>query len=270
MKLWINRWISAFFKKKPSPDALDQQPLEDPTQLFASSFKKLHNLTLWDVMIPRADIVGINGKLSLEDIAPLFLETKTTALPVFRDTLDHVIGMLVIHDVLALQQEQKEKTAWHRRIRPVSFAPASMPSLEALTLLKERHETFLLVVDEYGGVDGLVSLERLLQEIGDLLDIWTEEEKALFETTQREDGAHIVDGRLNLDTFEEELGPFLSDAERQNDVETIGGLTCALAGRVPLRGEVITHPTSGTLFEVLEADPRRVKRVAVHLRNPRS
>lgn len=264
MKNLIKTWACSLFKKKipEKSNHLDGKETEDPVNLFASSFKKLHALALWDVMIPRADIIAISGKSSLEDVISLFLETKATALPVFRDTLDHVIGVLVIHEVLALQQN-KEKTGWHRRIRPVSFAPASMPALEALTILKERHEAFLLVVDEYGGVDGLVSLDGLLQEMGDLLNIWEEEE--LFETVQREDGAHIVDGRLDLETFEEEFASFLSDSERKGDVETIGGLACALAGRVPLRGEVIPHPFSGTLLEILEADPRRVKRVAVHL-----
>lgn len=266
MKQWIKKYFGFWSKKNPPAASLDQQAQEDPMSFFASSFKKLHHLTLWDVMIPRADIIAISGRFSLEEIASLFIATKAMALPVFRDTLDHVIGMLIVHDVLGLQQENKEKMAWYRRIRPVSFAPASMPALEALTLLKERHEAFLLVVDEYGGIDGLVSLEGLLQEMGDLLNVWEEEE--LFGTIQRDDGAHVVDGRLALETFEEEFGYFLSDAERQGDVETIGGLACALAGRVPLRGEVISHASSGTLFEILEVDPRRVKRVAVHLRKP--
>lgn len=241
-------FLHKFFPKKKSiPDSLEN----------SQDNQKTFDLKVEDIMTPRADIIGVQGNASLQDLVDIFLKTSYIALPVFRKTLDHVIGAIHIHDVLRLKD--KEDLAWQKKLRPVSFVPGSMNVRDALNRLQEREEAFLLIVDEYGGVDGLLSLHHLLQAVADPLH--RNEDDVFLQSFYREDGALIVDGRLSLGAVEEALS---FSFEEERPIETIGGLVCALEGRVPLRGEIMTHP-SKVFFEIVEADPRRIKRLAVHL-----
>jgi len=221
---------------------------------------KLRERTAYDVMVPRADIVAIPSDLTLPQLVEIARREAHSRMPVYRGTVDDVIGMVHIKDLLGYWSGDKPFRL-DDVLRKVLFVA---PSIRVLDLLLEMRKTRLhlaLVVDEYGGVDGLVSIEDLVEAIvGDIEDEHdTDDAPGLLDEP---DGALIADARVPIDAFEARAGEIRTAEERNTSVDTIGGLVVALAGRVPGRGEIIAHP-SGLEFEVLEADPRRLKRLRV-------
>jgi magnesium and cobalt transporter len=225
---------------------------------------KLRERTAYDVMIPRADIVAVPADVALPRLVEIIRREAHSRYPVYRGTIDDVAGMVHIKDLLAYWGGDKPFRI-DDVLRKVLFVA---PSIRVLDLLLEMRKTRLhlaLVVDEYGGVDGLVSIEDLVEaivgEIEDELD--TDDAPGLQE---QPDGSLLADARTPIDEFEARVGEIRGEEEKRADIDTIGGLVVALAGRVPGRGEVLAHP-SGFEFEVLDADPRRLKRLRV--RRPR-
>ena len=221
----------------------------------------LHGLTVHDVMVPRADIVSVDIEVSLPDLVHLMSEQAHSRMPVYRDTLDDIEGMVHIKDVLAcsnLEQPLQPKDI----VRRVLFVAPSMPILELLLQMRVTRVHMALVVDEFGGIDGLVTIEDLVEEIvGEIEDEHDEEGTPLI--AERSDGSFDADSRVPLEEFEERVGQILTEEERSEDIDTLGGLVFFLAGRVPVRGEVIRHD-SGVEFEILDADPRRIRRMRVN------
>jgi hemolysin (HlyC) family protein len=220
-----------------------------------------------DVMVPRADIVAAEETTPLDRLVALFGEAQHSRLPVYRETLDDPTGFVHIKDALA-QIEPMEDGAfrWSNAPisaikRPVLFVPPSMPVLDLLVKMQTTHIQLALVIDEYGGTDGLVSIEDLIEEIvGDIAD---EHDEDTAPVRQDATGAYIADARADLEDFKRETGLDLSlDEDETQDVDTLGGLVTSLVGRVPQRGEIVSHP-AGHEIEVLEADPRRVKRLRI-------
>lgn len=226
----------------------------------------LHGLTVYDVMVPRADIISVDIDVSLPDLVHLMSEQTHSRIPVYRGTLDDIEGMVHIKDVLAcsyMEQPLQLKDI----VRRVLFVAPSMPILELLLQMRVTRVHMALVVDEFGGIDGLVTIEDLVEEIvGEIEDEHDEDGTPLI--AERSDGSFDADARVPLEEFEERVGQILTDEERDEDIETLGGLVFFLAGRVPVRGEVIRHET-GLEFEILDADPRRIRRLRVS-RLPRS
>lgn len=227
-------------------------------QLLANILK-LRDLTAFDVMIPRADIVAVNANTTYEDLLTILSEKPYSRLPVYKENLDNVIGSIHVKDILAslAKGQAVEIPALVRDI------PIIAPSLNVLDLLLQMRLTgkhMVLVIDEYGGIDGLVTIgdviEAVVGEIDDEHD--PDEEPGVL---IRSDGTVIADARLDLEEFEERFGIEL-DEEEKEESDTLGGLIFTVAGRVPVRGEVIPHD-SGIVFEILEADPRRVSRVCI-------
>ncbi|HEY3639428.1 MAG TPA: hemolysin family protein [Rhizomicrobium sp.] len=229
-------------------------------------------LRVGDVMVPRADIVAVEEQTSLKELIERLHKEQHSRLPVYRETLDDPIGLIHIKDVLSLV-EIREDGSMHWPDVPISkirrnilFVPASMPVLDLLLQMQTTHMHLALVIDEYGGTDGLVSIEDLVEEIvGDIDD-----EHDVAEAPQLKalpDGGWEADARLDLDDFREQTGLDLTPQGDDEEVDTLGGLVASLLGRLPQRGEIIRHP-SGLEFEVLEADPRRVKRL--RLRRPQT
>jgi len=180
-------------------------------------------------------------------------------IPVYRETLDDAIGMVHIKDVLAWRGEE-ESFELAKIVRRVLFVAPSMRVLELLLEMRVKRSHMALVVDEFGGVDGLVTIEDLVEEIvGEIEDEHDHDREPNL--VRRPDGAIDADARAEIERLESEFGPILSEDERE-DIDTLGGLVFSLAGRVPIRGELIRHP-SGVEFEVLEADPRRIRRLRV-------
>jgi len=220
----------------------------------------LHGLTVHDVMVPRADIVSVDIDVSLPDLVRLMSEQAHSRIPVYRGTLDDIEGMVHIKDVLAcsnLEQPLQLKDI----VRRVLFVAPSMPILELLLQMRVTRVHMALVVDEFGGIDGLVTIEDLVEEIvGEIEDEHDEDGTPLI--AERSDGSFDADSRVPLDEFEERVGQILTEEERSEDIDTLGGLVFFLAGRVPVRGEVIRHD-SGIEFEILDADPRRIRRMRI-------
>lgn len=229
-------------------------------RLILLNVLKLGEVRVGDVMIPRADIVAVDEEIQLTDLITTFREGVHSRLPVYRDNLDEVLGVVHIKDVFEFWDRAKRFNL-RRIVREVLFVPASMPVVDLLLKMRLTRVHMAVVVDEYGGTDGLVTIEDLVEEIiGEIEGEHARAQGPMF--TVRADGSILAQGRAPVSDLEERLGVALVPEEREEDIETIGGLLVSLAGRVPLRGELIAHPT-GLEFEVLDSDPRRVKRVRI-------
>ena len=241
--------------------------LSEQERLMLANLLKVGELRVDDVMVPRADIIAVEESTPLADLVALFGEAQHSRLPVYRETLDDPTGLVHIKDVLALISPQGDGSfRWSADTiakvkRPLLFVPPSMPVLDLLVKMQTTHMQLALVIDEYGGTDGLVSIEDLIEEIvGDIEDEHDEDAVAVRGDAS---GAFVADARVGLDDFKEETGLALAlEDEEAEDIDTLGGLVIYLLGRVPQRGEIVTHP-AGYEFEVLEADPRRIKRLRI-------
>ena len=221
----------------------------------------LRDITAWDVMVPRADITAIDIKTPIPELVSEMVKRAHSRLPVYRNTLDDVVGMVHIKDVLA-QLNSAKKMVLSDLVRKVLFVS---PSIRALDLLQEMRMTRLhlaLVVDEFGGIDGLITIEDLVEEIvGEIIDEHDVEEGPKI--INQSDGTAVANARATVEELEELFGPVLN-AEEKEEAETLAGLIYSITGRIAKRGEIIRHGT-GLEFEVLEADPRRLKTVRVRL-----
>jgi CBS domain containing-hemolysin-like protein len=250
----------------------------------------LHEVRVADVMVPRADIIAAAIDTTLSALLALFRTAGHSRLPVYGETLDDPRGMVHIRDFVDFlaseprfglvdqapsatpSPEQKLiaelgmnlPLSGARILRPVLFAPPSMPALDLLVKMQASHTHMALVIDEYGGTDGLVSIEDVVEAIvGDIEDEHDETERP--EIFASGEGSYIVEARASLEDVSKAIGFDFSALADAEDVDTIGGLLTAAAGRVPGRGEIVAGPGDFE-FEVLDADPRRVKRLKIHPR----
>jgi CBS domain containing-hemolysin-like protein len=232
--------------------------------LNALSFGELQVL---DVMVPRADIKAIEVGADIGSVIAAMREAMHTRLPVYRNTLDEVIGMVHIKDMLPFWGDGAEFQL-ERIKRETLFVPHSMRVLDLLLQMRDTGVHMAIVVDEYGGTDGMVTIEDMVEEIvGEIQD---EHDKILPpRITELPDGALEADARVEVEDLEKQLGLSLLDEERREDVDTLSGLIFTLLDRLPARGEVVHHP-AGIDFEVIEADPRRIKRLRILRRAPAS
>ena len=237
-----------------------ETPIVEEQRTLLENILNLRDRTIADVMVPRADIIGINANATLEQIIALINEEAHSRVPVFQEALDDAIGMIHIKDVLSAQK-MKGLINLHEIIRPVLFVTPSMQVLELLLEMRAKRTHMALVVDEFGGVDGLLTIEDLVEEIvGEIEDEHDLDDEPTWRV--RTDGAIDADARLEIFHFEQVVGPFVTDEERE-EVDTLGGLVFSLAGRVPVRGELVKH-ASGVEIEIVDADPRRVKHLRIH------
>ncbi|MCS5598679.1 MAG: hemolysin family protein [Rhodospirillales bacterium] len=235
-------------------------PIVDEQRTLLENILNLRDRTIADVMVPRADIIGINANATLEQIIVLINEEAHSRVPVFQEALDDAIGMIHIKDVLSAQQK-KGLINLHEIVRPVLFVTPSMQVLELLLEMRAKRTHMALVVDEFGGVDGLLTIEDLVEEIvGEIEDEHDLDDEPTWRV--RTDGAIDADARLEIFHFEQVVGLFVTDEERE-ELDTLGGLVFSLAGRVPVRGELVKH-SSGVEIEIVDADPRRVKHLRIH------
>ena len=216
-------------------------------------------------MIPKADIVAIPVTINRDDLVQVFRDKGLTRLPVFDGTLDTPIGFVNLKD-FALNHgfNGTSKTFDPRQLcRSLMFVPPSMPLDVLLQKMQSDRIHMALVIDEYGGTDGLVTIEDLIEQVvGEIEDEHDTDEAALW--TMEKPGVFLAESKTPLDEFEAEIGKPLTKHEEidEEEIDTLGGLVFMLAGHVPARGEVIRHP-DGVEFEVIEADPRRIKRLRV-------
>lgn len=244
-----------------APDTPGELPdLDRQERALIANVLRLRGMSADDVMVPRADIVAMAADVALDQALEQLRREGHSRLPVYREQLDDIIGMVHIKDVYAYVGRPEAFKLEAIMRKPLLVAP-QIPVLELLLQMRQARMHLALVVDEYGGIDGLVTIEDLVEEIvGDIAD--EHDEVAGPMITERPDGTFDIDARLPIEGFEERMGLVLTDDERAADIDTIGGLVFALAGRVPTRGEVLSHP-SGIEFRVLEADARRLRRLRV-------
>jgi len=237
-----------------------QESLDDKTSFdshegtLLQNFLGLRDTTAADVMVPRADIVSVALADGFDNIIQQMSDANHSRVPVYRDTLDDVAGIIHIKDLFAnLRSDQTP--AVDSLLRPALFISPTIRLLDLLHEMRLRRRHLALVVDEFGGVDGLITIEDLVEEIvGEIED--EHDTTAQLRFDQKSDGTAIVDARFEVETLEAITGPLLNDDER-DEIDTLGGLVFSLAGRVPGHGEVVRH-RAGIQFEILEGDPRRI------------
>ncbi|MFQ5764111.1 MAG: hemolysin family protein [Rhodospirillales bacterium] len=234
-------------------------PIDEDERLLLANILELRGRTIHDVMVPRADIVAINRSASLSEVIDTLTKEGHSRLPVYGDTLDDALGMVHIKDVLAWRGTDKDFSLAKIQ-RKILFVSPSMQVLELLLEMRTERSHMALVVDEFGGVDGLVTIEDLVEEIvGEIEDEHDlDDQPQLIENA---DGSFTADARVPIAMLQETLGMTIAERD-QEDIDTLGGLVFSITGQVPIRGELIRHP-SGLEFEVLDADPRRIKRLRV-------
>ena len=238
----------------------DDAPITEDESALLRNILQLRNLTAYDVMVPRADIAAVPVDIELADLVRTMSTKGHSRLPVYRETLDDVVGMVHIKDVLTCLIGDRPFDL-KSILREVLFIAPSMRALDLLLQMRLARIHMALVIDEFGGIDGLMTIEDVVEEIvGEIEDEHDVEQGPKM--LARPDGSLIADARTTIEEFERRVGPVLSEEERERDIDTLGGLVSALTGHVPTRGESVTHP-SGIVFEVIEADPRRIRRLRV-------
>jgi CBS domain containing-hemolysin-like protein len=235
----------------PSADMASFDPHEEA---LLRNILGLQDLNASDVMIPRADIVSVSMSESFSEIIAQMTAANHSRLPVRRETLDDTVGIIHIKDVFAHLHAGKAPDIG-TLLRPALFVAPTIRLLDLLHEMRLRRRHLALVVDEFGGVDGLITIEDLVEEIvGEIED--EHDQTIQPQMTFNEDGTILAEARLEVKELETLTGRLLEDDDR-DEIDTLGGLVCAVAGRVPGRGEVVRHP-SGLQFEVVEGDPRRL------------
>lgn len=234
-----------------------------------ATMRGLANLTrlrVEDVMIPRVEIVSAPVDTSRDDLLEVFRESGLTRVPIYRETLDTPLGLVHLKDFALRYGFNGGRTAQfdlEGMMRPLLFAPPSMPIGVLLQKMQTDRIHMALVIDEYGGVDGLVTIEDLIEQvIGEIEDEHDISEDQLW--VEEAPGCYLAQARAPVGEFEVLINQRLVEDEDVEEIDTLGGLVFMLAGRVPARGEVVKHP-AGIDFEVVDADPRRIKRLRVRM-----
>ncbi|WP_137126471.1 hemolysin family protein [Roseomonas sp. HF4] len=238
----------------------DESDLDTHERALLSNVLRLQGTTAYDVMVPRADIMAMPEELTIQQAIALIQKDGHSRYPVYREGLDDIVGMVHIKDVFASVGREGSFDLKSILRRPLFVVP-SIPVLDLLLQMRQSRVHMALVVDEYGGIDGLITIEDLVETIvGDISDEHDEDVEP--QITERADGTIELDARTPIAAFEARLGQVLTDEERGADIDTVGGLVFTLAGRAPAKGELVSHP-SGLEFQILDADPRRIRRLRV-------
>ena len=288
--------------------ALESHEAQNPGESVRQEAKSMmlniiefSGLRVDDVMVPRVDIVAIDETDTMRDVLEKFIEANHSRMPVFRETLDGVTGMIHVKDYLRWMVARGAKRRRRKQDKPdipeateksekqgpgglsipatelsipvkqaglnrsVLFVPPSMPATDLLIRMQASHTHLAIVIDEYGGTEGLVSIEDLVEVIvGDISDEHDTDED--LDVKPVDANVYSADGRTDISTLEELLGVDLLSEEDEEEADTLAGLVFKLAGRVPTRGEIIRHQ-SGIEFEIVDSDPRRVKRLRIHVKD---
>ncbi len=262
-------WDSNDGVRESLENLLEQQddrdaPLSDDEQALIKNILNIGDCTVKDIMIPRAEIRQVDSKWSVEKSARFVAQHPHSRYPVYDGDLDNVIGMVHIKDML-LSAISKKRTPITALLRPVIFVVPSMRALDLMLRMQVKRQHVAIVVDEFGGVDGLVTIEDVVEEIvGDIVDEHDVQQIMYLKNT---DGTVNIDARMELDDLQTEFGLALNDDEKDEEFDTLGGLLVFVAGRVPNLGEVIIHEHSGLQFVIEKSDPRRIHHV--QLLNPK-
>ncbi len=260
----------AFIGKKSAPDLRDavEELIEERSEehrmppaerLLLANILHLRECTVADCMKPRADITAVEINASMQELVQTMSETQHSRIPVYRETLDDVLGMVHMKDVMSCLA-RNTNCLIKDLLRPVLFVPPSTAAIRLLLQMRTARQYMAMVVDEFGGIDGIVTIEDLVEEIvGEIDD--EHDEVARPKIIVRADGSMLIEARLPIEDFEQRIGRILSEEER-GEIDTVGGLVFLIAGRLPRVGESFTH-NSGISFDVLEVDHSRILRLRV-------
>ncbi len=267
-------WIKGLFSvqntlKESLEEVIDE--LEDEESSFGEEERSIIKNTLTfrnkrvdDIMVPRTDIVAVEASSTFQEVMDVFVEGTTSRIPVYRETLDEVIAMVHIKDAFRELVTKKEKSLSSIQ-RPLLFVPPSMKLFDLLTKMQSTHIHMALVVDEYGGTDGLLTIEDLVEQIvGDIEDEHDEAEEELLR--ELPGGDLMADARLLIEELEDLLGLDLLPDDQDEDVDTLGGLLFTIAGYIPAVGETIKDK-NGLQYKIIEGDARSIKTVLIMRRS---
>ncbi len=266
---FIGRFFDAFSSPGDSDDPDPDKPHMIYPQPAMPGMRNLRSMRVEDVSIPKSDIVAVPVTLSQEDLMEVFRESGMTRLPVYDGTLDTPLGNVNMKDFALAYGFQQNPGPFDLRkiLRPLLFVPPSMPLGVLLQKMQQERKHMALVIDEYGGTDGLVTIEDLIEQVvGAIEDEHDVEEEKLW--VLEGPGVYSALAKTQLESFESEIGIVLTAHHEidEEEIDTLGGLVFMLSGHVPARGEIVSHP-DGVEFEVVDADPRRIKRLRVRLPN---
>ncbi len=254
-----NFW-QRMFASKDAPEVLETGAPE--TREMQINLHNLQTRRIDEISVPKADIIAVPEEVTLEELVEVFRSSTLTRLPVYRETLDEPLGLIHLKDLSLRHGFGKgQNFDLSKLLRPLIFAPPSMPLSILLQKMQSERIHMALVIDEYGGVDGLVTIEDLLEQIvGEIVDEHDEEEAELW--VEESPGIYLAHARALLQDIEAAAGVDLLPDDLDEEIDTLGGIVVMLAGRVPVIGEVICDE-SGNEFEVIDADPRKIKRLRV-------
>lgn len=235
-------------------------PVTDHERTLITNVLKMRDLTVAEIMIPRAEIVAIDINTPQEELFALLSQKQFSRIPVYRETLDDVLGSIHIKDILSALAQGQPRLDIAAMVRDLPIVSPAMRVIDLILFMRSRRKHMVLVVDEYGGIDGLATIGDVVESlVGEIEDEYEQDDDpALIENR---DGSILADARYDIDDFQEKYGALLTE-DQLDDVDTIGGMIFALIGRIPAQGEIIAHE-SGVTFEILDADPRRVNRVLI-------
>jgi CBS domain containing-hemolysin-like protein len=250
----FDKELEQFVAKRISADDLNGNSLSHENELL-KNLAGLRGITASDVMVPRVNIVSVAMSDNFKDIVKQLIKTNHSRVPVRNESLDDIVGILHIKDVLA-NLFLKEKPNIKSLLKKPFFVSPSISLLDLLYEMRVKRRHLALVVDEYGGIDGLVTIEDLVEElVGEIED--EHESSSEIRLDKIEDGSIIVEARIVIDLFEDLINSIRKE-DLNDEIETLGGFIISIAGRVPVKGEVIRYSPSGLKFEILEADPRKI------------
>ena len=263
----LGRLVDAFKSPAEAPDNIEtNEPVNGAANAASAlGLLNLRRMRVEDVAIPKADIVSVAVDISKDELVRVFRDSGLTRVPVYNDTLDTPLGMVHLKDFALTHgfNGGGGRFSIRKMMRPLLFAPPSMPIGVLLQKMQSQRMHLALVIDEYGGVDGLVTIEDLIEQvIGEIEDEHDIDEGQFW--ILEKPGCYLAQAKTPLEDFEAEIGMKLVEAADEEEVDTLGGLVFMLSGRVPGRGEMIPHP-DGPEFEIVDADPRRIKRLRVRL-----
>ncbi len=246
----------------------DGELIDSHERLLLTNVLRMRDVTAADIMVPRADILAIEADAPIRDALSFLAKEGHSRVPVYRQTLDDVLGLVHIKDLAVLINDQRDTaTKLPEVVRKVLFVSPALRVLDLLLEMRLKRTHMALVVDEHGGIDGLVTIEDAVEQIVGEIEDEHDTEDTTPRMKLRDDGILMADARVTLEEFEDRFGKAFSDNEREN-TDTLAGLVVMLAGRVPGRNELVKH-ASGMEFEIADSDPRRVRRLRVrHLPTP--
>ncbi len=241
----------------------EQQLIDQREIPMLKNIFRLRDVRVHDIMTPRVDIAAVPSNITRAQLDKYILKEKFTRYPVFEGSLDNIVGILNVKDVLFSLMQKKKASVKELIQSDILFISPAMRALDLLKEMQNHQIQMAIVIDEHGGADGLVSMEDLLELIvGEIDDEHDEPTETLIEEIKK--GVIEADAKARLEDVEELLGPIATSEERENpDIDTIGGWVANLAGRVPAKGEVIHHQASGLKFTILSSDPSHIRRIRI-------